>query len=294
MKKKFRRNILFYTLVFSKAFFSLFPYRVGYYFGVFLGKLANFFPSREKEKAVRNLTAILGNEKSEKEIREIIRKLFIHYGQTLAEWVLIDKIIPRIDEFVTVEGLENIDEILKEGKGVIGIIAHFGNWELMGGYLALKGYPMTAIARRVYYESYNTEFISMRERMKVQTIYRDGSIRQMLQALKQNRILAIAGDQDVEAVDGIFVDFFGRPAHTPIAPARFVEATGTFIMPAYIIRKGMKHHIVIQKAIQTQSTGNKEADIRANTQKWVKSQEDYIRQYPHLWVWNHKRWRNPQ
>jgi lauroyl/myristoyl acyltransferase len=49
--------------------------------------------------------------------------------------------------------------------------------------------------------------------------------------------------------------------------------------------------MIVGEAIELTDTGNKEEDVRTNTQKWVTIQEKYIRQYPHLWVWNHKRWK---
>ena len=127
--------------------------------------------------------------------------------------------------------------------------------------------------------------------MKVQTIYRDASVRQMLNVFKENRMLGFVVDQDVESVDGVFVNFFNKPAFTPIAPVRFALSVGAPIIPVFIVREGMKHHMIVEPAIEISRTGNKEEDIRVNTQRWVDVQERYIRNYPHLWVWNHRRWK---
>src|SRR3989338_7165315 len=113
----------------------------------------------------------------------------------------------------------------------------------------------------------------------------------MLGVLKKNKMLGFVVDQDVETVEGVFVDFFNRPSFTPVASVRFAMVTGAPIVPVFIVRNGTKHHVIVEAALEMTATGDKESDIRANTQKWVSIQEKYIRQYPHLWVWNHKRWK---
>ena len=153
MKNKIHRHVLYHLVMAVKAFFNLLPYRVGFSFGGTVGKIVFHVLPKEKKKTLSHLRMAFGNERSEKEIRKIGQAVFEHYGQTLAEIGLIDKIIPRFDYFVRATGYENFDKALKGGKGAVVTIAHFGNWEIMGGYTSLKGYPVNVIARRIYFES---------------------------------------------------------------------------------------------------------------------------------------------
>ncbi len=291
MKNKPYRHVLYVLLMAVKGIFYLLPYKLGFSIAGNLGKMAFYSLKKEKEKTLSHLRFAFGSEKSEQEILKIGEAVFEHYGRTLFELAMIDKIIPRFDDFVYATGYENFDKGLKAGKGIVVTIAHFGNWEIMGGYTALKGYPCTVIARKIYFEKYDRLLVEIRNKMKVETIYRDESVRKMLGTLRANRMLGFVVDQDVKSVDGIFVNFFNHPAFTPIAPVRFAMVTGAVIVPVFIIREGMRHHMIVEPAIEMVSTENKEEDLKANTQKWVSVQEKYIRQYPHLWVWNHKRWK---
>ncbi len=239
----------------------------------------------------RHLRMAFGDEKTAKEIDGIARAVFKNYGKMIAELALVDKILGRLDEFVTAEGFENFDKGLAGGKGVICALAHFGNWELMGGYTAHKGYPCVVVAREIYYEKYNELLISLRKKLKMEVIYRDSSPRAMLGVLRKNKMLGFVVDQDVETVEGVFVDFFKRPSFTPTAPVRFAMATGAPIVPVFIERNGIRHHVIVERAIEMDDSGDKERDILVNTQKWVTIQEKYIRRRPDLWVWNHKRWK---
>ena len=197
----------------------------------------------------------------------------------------------RVD-FEGLDGVEKyFDKALQGGRGVICTLAHFGNWEIMGGFTAIKGYPCVVVAREIYFDKYNELLISLRRKLKMEVIYRDSSPRTMLGVLKKNKMLGFVVDQDVETVEGVFVNFFNRPSFTPVAPVRFAMVTGAPIVPVFIIRNGIKHHVIVEPALEMTVTQDKKSDIRVNTQRWVAIQEKYIRQYPHLWVWNHKRWK---
>lgn len=290
-KKKPYRIVLYYLFLVLKAFFGLFPYRFAVWVSGMIGRITFYLLAKERNRTLGHLRLAFGGEKSEKELWLIARSVFENYGRMAAETTLVGKILPRIDEWVTFEGKEIADEVVGRGKGVIGLVAHFGNWELLGGFLTMKGYPITVIAKKIYYDRYNELLMAPRRRMGVKTIYRDDSPRKMLEVLRRNEVLGFVADQDVESVDGVFVDFFGKPAHTPVAPVRFAMATGAPIVPVFIVREGFRHRAIVEKPVELTVTGDKEKDVLANTQKWVSVQEKYIRQYPHLWVWNHRRWK---
>ncbi len=290
-KRKFYRYILYYLITVTRRIFLLLPYRLGFSLGGSLGKITFHVLPKEKKKTLSHLRIAFQNEKTERELATLGQAVFEHYGKLLAEIALVEKLIGRFDDFVTTSGYEHLDQGLREGKGIIITTAHFGNWEFMGGYSALHGYPLTVIARRIYFEKYDQFLVGLRARMKVKTIYRDASVKEMLGVLRKNGILGFVVDQDIEAADGIFVDFFGQPAFTPIAPVRFAMTTGAPIIPAFTIRRGMKHHVFVEPPIELDWTGTKEEQIYNNTQKWVRVQEEFIRRYPDQWVWNHRRWK---
>ena len=125
----------------------------------------------------------------------------------------------------------------------------------------------------------------------VNVIYRDESPRKILKVLKENRIVGIVADQDVESVEGVFVDFFGHPAYTPAGPAALARASGASLIPVLIMRENGKHSLVVEKPIELADTGDKEKDLVENTRRWSSVIESYIRKYPEQWVWLHRRWK---
>ena len=289
-KKKFHRPIFYALLRIVGVLFSLLPFDFAFNFGGAVGRFSFRILTKERKKTLAHLEAAFP-EKTSKELKKIGEQVFENYGFIIAELGLLEKLIPRLKNDLTVEGREHFDAARAKGNGVIAVTAHFSNWELLGGWLAMSGYPGSVVARRIYYEKYDRLLVATRAKMKLETIYRDESPRRILKALHDNRVLGIVPDQDVDTVDGVFVDFFGKPAFTPSAPVRFAMTSGAPLVPCFLIREGKRYRIVIEPPILIQDTGDKEKDLIANTQKWVSIQERYIRQYPHLWVWNHKRWK---
>ncbi len=292
MKTKFYRPVLYYLLAGARWVFNLFPYRWGFSFGGTVGKIAFNVLPKERRKTLSHLKFAFGEEKSDAELLKIGQAVFENYGKTAAELTLIDKMIKtNFKGFVVTSGYEHLDRGLREGKGIIIATAHFGNWEIMGGYSTLNGYPLTVIARKIYYEKYNQLLVDLRTKMKVKIVYRDDSVKAMLSVLRNNGILGFLVDQDIDMVGGVFVNFFGKPAYTPTAPVRFALASGAPIVPAFALREGIKTHVLVLPPIELTRIPDKEEEVRINTQKWVSIQEEYIRKYPELWVWNHKRWK---
>ena len=201
-----------------------------------------------------------------------------------------DELIRRIDPY----GFEKIDRALDGGKGAILVSAHFGNWELQPVYYCSRGYTVSVIARRIYYEKYDEWVRVLRESTGVNIIFRDESPKKVISVLKNNNLLGVLPDQDIDSIEGVFVDFFGKTAYTPSAPVVLAMKMGSPILPCFIVRNKNRHKAIVGDPIKMEITGNKEEDIRKNTQLWTSAVESYIRKYPEQWVWMHKRWKTKQ
>jgi KDO2-lipid IV(A) lauroyltransferase len=83
------------------------------------------------------------------------------------------------------------------------------------------------------------------------------------------------------------------PASSNTGLARLALRTGLPVVPAFLVRDGRRarHRIVVGPPLEIQRTGDREADIRENTQRCQRVLEDMIRRHPEHWLWVHKRWR---
>lgn len=295
MKFRFRRYYLYYLGRVAAFLIFLLPLRVSLGIARVVSRAAFWCLPEYRRIAIENLTAAFGGEKTAREIRRIARRVFENLGMVAVELINFPKInAANIDRFVTIKGTDILEAAFRKGKGVIILTGHFGNWELLAMTLRVKGYPGVAIGRRIYFNKYDKYLNRLRKLHDVNIIYRDESPKKILRVLKDNRIMGILADQDVDSVDGVFVNFFGRPAYTPTAPVALAMATGAEIIPSFIIRRDGRHTFIMEKPVELADTGDEAADMARNTQAWSDVFESYVKRYPEQWVWVHKRWKTRQ
>ncbi|MDP2913505.1 MAG: lysophospholipid acyltransferase family protein [Candidatus Omnitrophota bacterium] len=292
MKFKFRRYYLYYLARVVIFLFGFLPMGVGLYISGKAGLLLYLILTKYRRITLENLKFALGKEETVGRLRAIARRVFENLGKNAFELIKLPELnSENIDRLVTIKNKEALEAGYGRGRGIIIITAHFGSWELMAATLRLKGYPGTVIGRRIYFYKYDQLLNRLRKLHDVHVIYRDESPRKALKALKDNRIVGIVADQDVDSVDGVFVDFFGHPAYTPVGPAVLARASGASMIPVLMLRENSHHTLVVEEPIQLVDTGQREKDLIENTRRWSSVIESYIRRYPEQWVWMHRRWK---
>lgn len=252
---------------------------------------AHYFLARPTRRAlISNLRVIWGKEKSEREIRRIAHRTFRRFSGYVVDFFSSPQMNrDNIDDWVTINGLHYVNEALSQEKGVITLTAHLGNWELGGITMALKGYPMNAIALSHGKRKATDIFRKQREAKGTKVIPLGVAVRRCFQALKNNELLAMLGDRDVGG-KGIMVEFFGKEALVPRGPATFSLETGAAIVPCFIFKNGDKYELTFEKPILPRSTGDKEKDILNLTKECLKTIEKHIRAHPEEWFLFHRMW----
>lgn len=290
--KKVKWFIYYVVAVAARRIVLLIPRKLALNLGILLADLLFLLSRREKTRALENLSTAFGKEKSVGDILRICHCCFENLGKGLMEVLQFPRLTSEnLDRLVAFEGKQNIDDALEMGRGVIILTAHFGNWELLGASLALSGYGINFIVRPARSPRLDVLVNRNRESMGIGCIPRGRSVRGALRCLRRNELLGILADIDTR-VDGVFVDFFDRPAFTPRGPVSIALRTGAALLPAFIIRqKDDTHRVVVEKALELEITGALEEDIRANTARFTKIIESYIRKYPEQWIWIHQRWK---
>jgi KDO2-lipid IV(A) lauroyltransferase len=214
-------------------------------------------------------------------------------GKNAAEFARLKNNKEEIKDIVEVENLEEFDKAYQKNKGVMAITGHIGNFELLAASIASKGYNISVVGRKLYDERLDRILVDYREKLGVKNISSDAGAKKVLKALNSGEALGVLIDQDTSRVRGIFVDFFGRKAKTPVGPLILALRAGSPIVPIAIIRKNNENHkIIITKAIEKEK--NEKENVVEITQECTKRLEDFIRQNPEQWVWMHERWKSQE
>jgi KDO2-lipid IV(A) lauroyltransferase len=258
-----------------------------------LGALAFRLLKEERFKTISNLTIAYGDEKSTAEIAAMAKEVWVNLGKSGAEFAIkMGQEDP--EEFfkdLEIRGNEYLQEAYQKGRGVLALIAHMGCWEGTAMGVPMLGFPAYAIGKKLGNEKLNTLLFESRGKKGVPTLARGSSYKTILRVLSENNLIGILIDQDTE-VRGVFVDFYGKPAYTPIGAAMLAMDSGAPVLPMFYLKKPDDTYVfIIEKEISLVMTGNRKKDMEENTRRFHEVIETYIRQYPTQWVWMHNRWK---
>ena len=265
--------------------------------GFFISLFSLFYHLGSKKRliALHNLQRSFP-EKDTNEIIRIAKGVYRHFAIVAAEFFDMPSITrENIHKWGYPESIEHYHAAIAKGKGILSIVAHFGNWELLP-----IGIPMYAKPIYIVYRPLDNPIIdNMVEHVRTmqgnELIPKGGSGKKILELLKENQIIGILSDQNVAAYEGVFVDFFGRPACTGVGLAVMAMRSGAPVIAIFPARqKSGKYKVIVKPAIEAICTDDYEADLQVNTQRFTKIIEDVVREYPEQWLWFHQRWKTKQ
>lgn len=203
--------------------------------------------------------------------------------ETALSWWASDE---QLEKRVNYHGLENLEAALEEGKGVILLTGHFTSMEL-GGRLIMLKMPCYVMFRQLKNPLFNAAMLKWR------THHSEGAVlqndpRSMVRALRKNKVVWYAPDQDYGRKQSVFAKFFGVTAATVPATARLVKMSGAKVVP-FVPRREMdgSYTLSLGKALDGFPTGDDVAD----TQRINDIIEQEIRKSPEQYFWVHRRFK---
>lgn len=247
---------------------------------------------RHRRIAINNLTYVFGYEKSPVEIRAMARRVFVNIVWMLYEigWAYRTP-AAEIERSLRFSGLANLRQAWEKGRGVLVLTAHLGSWELLVSAAAMLGYPVNIVYRPLDAEPLDLFFRTLRGRYKARLLPKTRAIRPILKALRRGELVGMLLDQNPRRRQGVFVDFFGKPACTHAGLALVARRTGAPVVPMFLVREGRNYRMVIEPEVPLVDTGDKDRDLKVNTRLYNKALESIIRRYPEQWFWVHRRWK---
>lgn len=296
MKLKKTRVVQFIEFVIAMVFtlpLYLLPRKLASRAGEQIGELMYRIMNRRREIGYKNLTIAFGDELSDREKHQILRSNFRNLGKSVVEVIHFPKMSKSyLQEKVRIVGQENYLAAKKKGRGVIYLTAHVGNWEMSSHAQSAAGYPLSLVVRPLDNRFLDSVVARRRTMYGNKLLARRKGLKQIIAALKQNEAVGILMDQNTKRKQGIFVDFFGKPACTVPVIAMLALRYDVPVIPGFIVRAGFDTHtLYIGREIIIQKTGDIQKDIEANTAYFNKIIEEFIRQYPDQWFWIHNRWK---
>ena len=259
--------------------------------GSLLGRAFYLLDKPHRRLAVDNLQTAFPL-RSREECVAISRRMFEHFGQLLMVLLKFSTLAPQqMLAHVEFDGEDRVRAAHAQGRGVLLFTGHFGFWEINALVHALVLKPMHVLARPLDNPLLHDLLERVRSRTGNGVIYRRGAIRKVLRALAANQAVAVLIDQHMHA-DAVYVDFFNRQAATTSALAALALKTGAPVLPVFALPlPGGRFRMVYEHPVEPPPADDPEA-IKQFTQRCTDVLEMYVRRYPDLWLWMHRRWRD--
>jgi KDO2-lipid IV(A) lauroyltransferase len=254
------------------------------------GRLAFRLDFKHRRVALENLRHAFP-DKSEDERRVIARGSFETLGVVGAEMLRFRRMVRQFNALVDVQGLEHVAAVRARGHGVVFFTGHFGNWEVFPLACGVQKYPFAGVARPHANEWIYRDIVRTRTATGVEILDKKNILRELVARLRNGRMVGFVGDQYAGA-DGLFVEFFGRPASTIGAMAVLARKTGAALIPAFdhILPDGT-HRPVVHSPLYVAQSDDADKDVFAATQALMTLLEEQIRKEPQRYVWAHRKWR---
>lgn len=223
----------------------------------------------------------------ETEIARLCKAVPNNAGRTLIELYSGDAFVRRaITAPITGPGYAALEAARADGRPVILVTGHFGNYDVSRAALIAKGHNMGALYRRMSNPYFNEHYVK-----SITTIgtpmFEQGrkGMSQMVRHIKSGGVLGIL--TDLHAHGGARLNYFGKPAITSLITAELALKYNAALIPVYAIRQdnGLDFEIVVQDEIA-------HSDAETMTQKVNDGLEHLVRENMHQWFWIHRRWKN--
>ena len=268
-------------------FFKIIGYKYSSNLGFLIGKIIGPI-FRSKELIIKNLEK--ANIQKQNDLKKIASNVLGNYGRIFAEYVHLKNFRnDKLEKYISIEGLEHLENLKKSKKRAVFISGHFNNFELMAMQIEKAGIELATIYRPLNnfllnktMEQIRTENICKNQIKKG----RAGS-REIIQNLIKGKSIAIMIDQRVR--EGKKIDFFNNQATTTTIPAQLIKKYNCELVPVYIERRKNNYfRMFVSKPIKI----DKNKSILEITKFLNNLLERMILRNIDQWIWTHNRWKD--
>jgi KDO2-lipid IV(A) lauroyltransferase len=286
--KRVRHRLEWLTFVTLSWLVPLLPRRVAVVFARFLGSTWYFLDARSRHVAHENLRVALPECPGPS---RILRESFQNTALTALDvfWSrrLTTANLPRHIDIDP--SWQHVVEAIGEGKGVICIAAHFGNFEWILHAFALQGVRGTVVVQELKNPLLSGLYNRLRSRTGVEVVTRHGGMLNLFRRLRQGRNVGILIDLTLHAsIPSVVVDFFGLKTNVTFLHAMLHQRTRAPIVPVACLPT---HHGRCRFVAWPRLVFPEEATLEQMTAACLAQLESRIRETPALWLWAYKHWR---
>jgi phosphopantetheine--protein transferase-like protein len=261
------------------------------------GKLCYYVLPLRRKVVLENLRRVFAESVSESEIRRLAQAYYAHYARFLVDFLRqLFMSEEQRKKWIRVENKESPLRAHTQGKGILLLTGHFGNWEV-STVAGIRQFPeyrnLFYFVRRPLRPQWLNDLITRRfQRSGLGSLSKRGSLDQILELLEQGAIIVYVFDQHARKGEGVVVDFLGHPASTFKSLALLAMTTGAPVIPSSSWREPDGSHVLrFEEPLPLIECDDVGEAIRRNTRAYNAALERMLLRHPEQWIWMHRRWK---
>lgn len=258
-----------------------------------MGDLWRVLDKRHRLLAMRQSMDRLGLD--EGRARVLVRDNYRHYALFVMETARLRRMpASEVRRLTSMNGCDKaMDDILAQGKGMILVTGHLGNWEWGAVILGMLDVVDGMIARPLDNPLIDRFVRGIRESTGASVWDKCGSMRKALSAVRKGRGFVAVMDQH-GGRKGVSVPFLDKEGSTMAAPVELAIRTGAPLYVLAMVRDGVSGGFSMQpKRVHWPEAGaDPEREMVRLATAINADLSELIREYPEQWIWIHRRWRS--
>ena len=280
-------------LLFEK-FLMILPKKIRKLFFIYLGSVAYYLSSRYRTVSFQNLDFAFDEKLSQKEKISItkyaFKNLMLNFLHVL-ELRHMNK--AELEKKITVQNIEAVEKVHKQGRAVIYVTTHYSSWELGGASIGAFIEPLIAVYKKMKNKQYEEWLLEARGSFGNISMEKTNVVKPLVRNLKNGVACGLLIDTNINKKEGVIVNFLGKSIRQTSTPAYLARKFGAAIIPITIRTDDEENYtLMIFDEIKVKHTDNVNQDILQATQLQADWLSKLITQEPKFWFWLHRRWKN--
>ena len=263
------------------------PLKLWVLFGKFLGTILFYLSKKHKKITLINLNFVFDKTKTQKEIKQIAKRNFQGFGMFFQEFVRLKYLKSKsLEKLIEIEKIENLQKAKANGKGVILLSAHFGNWEYGSSLYGSKINRLNFFVKKIPNPHIEKLRVRINNKFNLNVLYKEVGLISAVKKLQKGQDLLILPDQNANLKTGVRSFFLGKEIASLKIVATLSMKFDIPVVPFFMIRQKDKihHKMVFLPELNFNGT------IEENIQLQNNVIEEYVGKYPDHWLWLHRKW----
>ena len=267
---------------FRKSFFST------------LATLGYYISPKYRKIVKQNLNFAFDNTMSEKEIDTITRYSFKNLLFNFLHLLELRHMNhEELSDKITIQNIEAVNKVHKEGRAVIYVTTHYSSWELGGASIGAFIEPLGAVYKKMKNREYEEWVLDARARFGNSNLEKAKVVKPLIKLIKAGKASGLLIDTNINEREGTVVNFMGKPIRQVTTPAYLARKFNAAIIPVTMRTDDEENYtLILFDEIPVEKTDNEEADIQKATQLQADWLTSLITKEPKFWFWLHRRWKN--